>query len=99
MLLPLNENIKCDCLQSNCPYCGQKIVNMEKINLEEIWLNNVNKFENISESTIWTIGKHSMKEAIKQALELDAENVEIDYQGGIAGVNKQSIFDIIKLIK
>lgn len=24
-LVPFNEDIKCDCLQQNCPYCGKKL--------------------------------------------------------------------------
>ena len=50
----------------------------KKINLEEIWLNNITKFENIESSTIWDIGKVAMLEAIKQVLELAAENAKIN---------------------
>ena len=79
----------------------------KKINLEEIWLNNITKFENIESSTIWDIGKAAMLEAIKQALELAAENTRIkdkytsvspaEYIGKV--VNKQSILDTIKQVE
>jgi hypothetical protein len=49
----------------------------KKINLEKIWLNSGDKFENVDGSTYWNIGKDAMLEAIKQALELAAENARI----------------------
>ena len=109
------ENIRCDCMQPNCDYCGRKFndMNEKKINLEEI----INKelsnraldilngnYRSMHEGTV-----SAMKEAIKQALELAAENAKTDckYEGDEWGmnynwvhkVNKQSILNVINLIE
>ena len=42
---------------------------------------------------------YAMKNAVKLALELAADNVEVDYVCGIAGINKQSIIDTINDIE
>lgn len=51
------------------------------INLEEIWLNSVTKFENVDGSTVWNIGEEAMLEFGKQLLELAAENATLLEEG------------------
>lgn len=85
------ENIRCDCMQASCAYCGRKFDNMseKKINLGEI----INKelsnraldilngnYRSMHEGTV-----SAMKEAIKQALELAAENVKLLEDGKSIG--------------
>ena len=84
---------------------------MKTINLEEIWMNSIQKYDNINGSTVWSIGKDSMLEFGKQLLELAAENAKIKYvdygnfQPGscyeseeIPIINKQSILDTINQV-
>jgi len=43
--------------------------------------------------------RDAMLELCKQLLELAAENAEIDYEGGIPGISKQSILNSIKQVE
>ena len=69
---------------------------MKEIDLEKIWMNSIEKFNNIEDSTCWTIGKYAMLEAIKQALEMASENAmincKLDYQDGKWVQNKFSLY-------
>lgn len=72
------------------------------INLDEIIQNEYNKYgQNTYFGIVASkISKASMREAIRQALELAANEAEVDYNENINAynVNKQSILNIINKV-
>ena len=78
----------------------------KKINLEEIFKEHIQPYR-MSQDTMTNCCLKAMREAIKQALELAAENAETEKEilpecgvlKSVGVVNKQSILDTINQVK
>ena len=73
----------------------------KKIDLEQIFKDKFEKWDcflDYDTAGLYCITS-AMEEAVRQALALAADNAEVDYEGGVAGVDKNSISIIINDIK